>query len=76
MFQQRWRSSIAKCFLLRDTKTGANERAGFIDAPDTNAKKNMSKVIRTTVPPKKGLKAGKNQTSIKKPLKDMVTFVI
>jgi hypothetical protein len=27
---------------------GANERAGFIDAPDMNAKKNMSK---PTIPP-------------------------
>jgi hypothetical protein len=26
-----------------DNKAGANERAGFIDVPDTNAKKNMSK---------------------------------
>jgi hypothetical protein len=28
-----------------DTKAGANERAGFIDASDTNTKKNMSKSI-------------------------------
>ena len=31
-----------------DNKAGANERAGFIDAPDINAKKNMSK---PTIPP-------------------------
>ena len=28
-----------------DNKAGANERAGFIDAPDTRAKKKMSKPI-------------------------------
>jgi hypothetical protein len=31
-----------------EVKAGASERAGFIDAPDINAKKNMS---RPTIPP-------------------------
>ena len=35
-----------------DNKAGANERAGFIDAPDINAKKNMSKptIAPITIP--------------------------
>lgn len=31
-----------------ETKAGANERAGFIEAPDINARKNMSS---PTIPP-------------------------
>jgi hypothetical protein len=52
MFYQRWQSSIATDsppFPYPDNKARANERAGFIDAPDINAKKGMSK---PTIPPK------------------------
>ncbi len=37
-----------------DNKAGAKDLAGFIDAPDINAKKNMSKptIPAITIPPK------------------------
>jgi len=37
-----------------DTKAGAKDLAGFIDAPDINSKKNMSKstLAPITIPPK------------------------
>ena len=37
-----------KFVITPDNTAGARERAGFIDAPDMNAKKNMSK---PTIPP-------------------------
>ena len=49
VFQQRWVVSKAIGFHhFPNNKAGANKRAGFIDAPDINAKKNMS---RSTIPP-------------------------
>ena len=38
-----WQSNITKDFLIHpDNKAGASERAGFIEAPDINAKKKIS----------------------------------
>jgi hypothetical protein len=40
--------------ITTDNRAGANERDGIIGAPDTNAKKNMSKptIATITIPPK------------------------
>ena len=43
-----WQSNKAIDFQAPDNKAGASERAGFIDAPDIKAKKNICQSNHST----------------------------